>query len=135
MLVRDVALPHVLAILEPIWIIKTETASRLRGRIESVPASATVKEYRPGDNPARWRGYLDKQLPQPSKVAKVEHHPAQPYDELGDFTASLRTHEGMSAQALEKRRRMMADWAAFCGTRSAKAGEVVPLYSRRELTA
>ena len=56
--VGDVALPHVLEILEPIWTTKTETASRLRGRIESVLDWATVRGYRTGDNPARWRGYF-----------------------------------------------------------------------------
>lgn len=111
--VRHVALPHVLAILEPIWTTKTETASRLRGRLENVLDWATVRGYRTGDNPARWRGFLDKQLPKPSKVAKVEHHPALPYAELGDFMAELRTHEGMGARALE--------FAILTATRSGEA--------------
>jgi hypothetical protein len=69
----------VMRVLEPIWREKTETASRVRGRIESVLDWAKVKGYRGGDNPARWRGHLDKQLPKRSKVAKVQHHPALPY--------------------------------------------------------
>jgi hypothetical protein len=75
----DVALPHVLKILEPIWTTKTETAARLRGRIESVLDWATVRGFRKGENPARWKGHLDKILPAPGKVAKVEHHEAVPW--------------------------------------------------------
>lgn len=101
MLVRDVQLPHVLKILEPIWKTKTETASRVRGRLESVLDWATVRGYRGGDNPARWRGHLDKLLPAPAKVAKVEHHEAMPMDTLPAFLATLRTKGGMGARALE----------------------------------
>jgi len=101
LLVRDVLLSHVLAILEPIWKTKTETASRLRGRLESVLDWATVRGYRIGDNPARWRGHLEHQLAKPSKVTKVEHHPALPYAEIGNFMAALREHQGMGARALE----------------------------------
>ncbi|HUW75778.1 MAG TPA: integrase arm-type DNA-binding domain-containing protein [Gallionella sp.] len=101
LLVRDVLLLHVLAILEPIWKTKTETASRLRGRLESVLDWATVRGYRIGENPARWRGHLEHQLAKPSKVAKVEHHPALPYVEIGDFMTALRGHQGMGAKALE----------------------------------
>ena len=63
-------------VLEPIWKTKTETATRLRGRIESVLDWATVRKYRTGDNPARWKGHLDKLLPAPGKIQKVEHHRA-----------------------------------------------------------
>lgn len=101
MLVRDVALPHILAILEPIWITKTETASRLRGRLESILDWAKGRGYRTGDNPALWRGYLEHQLAKPSKVAKVKHHSALPYEDIGDFMAHLRTLEGMGSRALE----------------------------------
>jgi integrase len=87
--------------LEPIWRTKPETASRVRGRIESVLDWATVRGYRSGDNPARWRGHLDKLLPARAKVRKVEHHAALPYLEMGDFIAKLRTQEGVAARALE----------------------------------
>lgn len=95
----DVAL--VLRVLEPIWTEKTETASRLRGRIESVLAWATVRGYRQGDNPARWRGNLDQLLPAQGKVQKVESHPALPYAELPAFLEELRALTSISAQALE----------------------------------
>lgn len=101
LLVHDVALSHVLAVLEPIWHTKTETASRLRGRIESVLAWATVRQYREGENPAQWRGHLDKLLPKPGKVAKVEHHAAVPIDAAGAFLVDLRAVAGMGARALE----------------------------------
>ncbi len=101
LLVQDVGLPQVLAVLEPIWKTKTETASRLRGRIEQILDWATARGYRNGLNPARWRGHLDKLLPKPSKVARVEHHDALPAAEVGNFMAALRKHEGMGAKALE----------------------------------
>jgi integrase len=101
MLVRDVELPHVLRIIEPIWQTKTETATRLRGRIETVLDWATARGHREGLNPARWRGHLDKMLPKPSKVAKSEHHSAVPVAELGAFMQRLRAAEGMGAKALE----------------------------------
>jgi integrase len=99
--VRDVAVPHVLAILEPIWSAKTETAVRLRGRIEMVLDWAAARDYRSKDNPARWRGHLDKLLPRPSKVRKVEHHAAVAVADAGAFMARLRAAEGMGARALE----------------------------------
>ncbi|MEN8131865.1 MAG: integrase arm-type DNA-binding domain-containing protein [Pseudomonadota bacterium] len=91
----------VLKILEPIWTKKTETASRLRGRIENILDWATVRGYRTGDNPARWRGHLDKTLPKRSKVQKVRHHPALPYAEIGEFMEKLRSRQGLAARALE----------------------------------
>jgi integrase len=100
-LVRDIALSHILKILEPIWTTKSETASRLRGRIEKVLDWATVREYRAGNNPARWRGNLDTQLKPRSKVAEVEHHAALPYDQMGTFMVELRKAQGMGARALE----------------------------------
>lgn len=99
--VRDVTLAHVVKILEPIWTTKTETASRVRGRIESVLDWATVRGYRHGDNPARWRGHLDKVLPKPTKVTKVEHHTALAVDELSAFMVELRKQAGIAARALE----------------------------------
>jgi integrase len=99
--VRDVKQEHILTVLEPIWLTKTETATRLRGRIENVLDWARVRGYRNGENPARWRGHLDKLLAIPSKVQKVEHHPALPFDELGAFMVQLRKQEGMGARALE----------------------------------
>ena len=101
LLVRDVELSHILAVLEPIWRTKTETASRVRGRIESVLDWATTRGYREGLNPARWRGHLDKLMPAPSKVAKVEHHSALPVGKVGEFMQKLRAAEGMGARALE----------------------------------
>lgn len=100
-LVRDVELPHILEILEPIWTTKTETASRLRGRLENILDWAKGRGYRVGDNPAKWRGHLEHQLAKPSKVAKVKHHTALPYTELGNFMAELRKQQGMGARALE----------------------------------
>ena len=87
--------------LEPIWTTKPETASRLRGRIEAVLDWSTVRGYRKGDNPARWRGHLDKLLPPRSKVRKVEHHAALPYVEIADFVTALRSQDGIAARALE----------------------------------
>lgn len=101
MLVRDVAKPHVLKVLEPIWATKTETASRLRGRIESVLDYAKFCGFRDGDNPAKWRNNLEHALPKPSKVATVEHHSALPYSEIGAFMRDLRKRNGIAARALE----------------------------------
>ena len=94
-------LPQVLACLEPIWSSKNETASRLRGRIESILDWAAVRKYRSGDNPARWKGHLDKVLPAPSKIQKVEHHRAIPIDGMTVFMQELRTQPGVGARALE----------------------------------
>jgi len=112
-LVRDIGLPHVLDVLTPIWQTKTETATRVRARLEAVLDWATTHGYREGLNPARWKGHLDNLLPTPSKVAKVEHHAALPVAEIGAFMARLRAAEGMGARALE--------FAILCASRS---GEV-----------
>jgi integrase len=88
-------------VLEPIWTAKPETASRVRGRLESILDFAKVRGERDGENPARWRGHLDKLLPAPSKVRQVEHHAALPFAELPAFQASLREQEGIAALALE----------------------------------
>jgi integrase len=99
--VQDVDITLVLKVLEPIWTTKNETASRLRGRIESVLDWATVRGYRKGENPARWKGHLDTLLAKPSKIQKVEHHAALPYQEIGGFMAELAKMEGIGARALE----------------------------------
>lgn len=91
----------VLKVLEPIWRKKPETASRLRGRIEAIIDFATVRDWRKGDNPARWRGHLDKILPARAKVRTVKHHAALPYDELPAFLVDLRNQPGTAARALE----------------------------------
>lgn len=99
--VSDLDLPHILACLEPIWNTKNETASRLRGRIESVLDWATVRKYRNGDNPARWKGHLDKVLAAPGKIQKVEHHRALPVDDMPSFMQDLSKRPGIAPRALE----------------------------------
>lgn len=99
--VRDIDTPHILEVLEPIWKVKTETAKRLRGRIEAVLDWATARKYRDGSNPARWRGNLEAMLPKPSKVAKNDNHPALPFTEAPAFMTHLRKMEGTGARALE----------------------------------
>lgn len=98
---RDIGLGQIMQILEPIWLTKTETAKRLRGRIESVLDSATTKGLRSGTNPARWRGNLSTVLPQPSKVKKTKHFKALKVEDMGAFMKKLRQQDGMSARALE----------------------------------
>jgi integrase len=90
----------VMRALEPIWSTKTETATRLRGRIENVLDWARVRGFRTGENPARWKGHLDQLLPAANKVGKVEHHAALPYAEVGAFMVDLRAQAGVSARAL-----------------------------------
>ncbi len=99
--VQDVDTGLVVKVLEPIWTAKPETASRLRGRIESVLDWARVSGYRTGDNPARWRGHLDNVLPALKKSKRVKHHPALPFDAMGEFMEALRTQEGIAARGLE----------------------------------
>lgn len=86
--------------LEPIWQDKPETASRVRGRIESVLDYATARHWRSGDNPARWRGHLDNLLPARMKVAKVQHHAALAWRQIGAFMASLDGQDGVAPLAL-----------------------------------
>ena len=93
--------PLVLKVLKPIWEKTPETASRVRGRIENVLGWATVHHYRAGDNPARWGGLLEHALPARSKIAKVEHHAALPYAEIGAFVANLRQDSGVAAACLQ----------------------------------
>jgi integrase len=104
----------VLKVLEPIWTTKPETASRVRGRLENVLDWAKVRGYRDGENPARWRGHLDKLLPERGKVRKVQHHAALPYAELPAFMTALQAQEGLSARALE-----------FAILTAARTGEVI----------
>lgn len=99
--VSDITQAHILKVLQPIWTTKTETATRLRGRIEQILDWARVRGFREGENPAQWRGHLDKLLANPSKVKRVEHHPAVPIDQIPAFAAELRTREGTGARALE----------------------------------
>jgi integrase len=91
----------VLKVIEPLWTVRTETASRVRGRIEAVLDWAAARGYRQGDNPARWRGHLDHLLPARSKVRQVKHHAALPYHEIGAFMARLRQQDGIAARAFE----------------------------------
>jgi integrase len=88
-------------VLEPIWATKPETAVRIRGRIEAILDWAKVREFRQGENPARWRGHLDQLLPARSKVRKVKHHASLPYAGVGTFIVALRSRDGMAARALE----------------------------------
>ena len=99
--VADVGTAHVMAALEPIWTAKPETASRVRGRIEAVLDYAAAREWRRGENPARWRGHLAKLLLSLGRVAKVRHHAALPWAEVPHFMRLLRQREGTAARALE----------------------------------
>lgn len=99
--VRRIDTHRVLKALEPIWRTKTETASRIRERIERVLSWATTRGYREGDNPARWNGHLEELLPKPAKLKKVQHHPALPFAEAGRFFQTLATQQGTAARALE----------------------------------
>ena len=112
MMVADITMRDVLSVLNQetkvtetekgkLWYVKTETAKRLLGRIKTVLDYATVNEYRNGTNPAQWTGYLSTQLPSPKKLQKVEHHPAVPYQMIGDFMSKLRANESISAKAVE----------------------------------
>lgn len=101
MAVEDIELSHILQVLKPIWQNRTETATRLRQRIEAVLTWATVSKFRKGDNPARWKGNLVEVLPKPNKIKTVNHMPALPYKEINAFMTELKTMEGMGARALE----------------------------------
>ena len=112
MLVSDIVMRDVRNVLEQetlvdkdskgkLWYVKTETAKRLLGRIKTVLDYATVNEYRSGTNPAQWTGHLSTQLPSPKRLQKKEHHPAVPYQQIGDFMRKLRTNSSISAKALE----------------------------------
>jgi integrase len=123
--VADITTAHVMATLEPIWHTTTETASRLRGRIESVLDYAKAREWRSGENPARWRGHIANMLPNPNKVQRVEHHAALPWADIGTFMAELRDESGMAARALE-----------FTILTAARTGEVIGAqWSEIDMTA
>jgi hypothetical protein len=98
--VAGVDTEHVMAALEPIWRSKAETASRVRGRIETVLDYAKARGWRFGENPARWRGHIANMLPAKSKIQPVEHHAALLWKEIGAFVAALRAQPGLAAQAL-----------------------------------
>jgi integrase len=99
--IRAVDTALVLKVVEPLWSTKTETAARLRGRMESVLDWATARGYRAGENPARWRSHLENLLPEKAKVRRVEHRAALPYSEIAPFMAQLREEPGIGARALE----------------------------------
>ena len=113
LLVRDVTTVHVIKVLEPIWTAKTETARRIRSRMELILDFAAARGLREGPNPARWRGNLDAALPKPGRIAKVRHHAAVAVDEIGAFMTRLRAQSGMGAKALE-----------FAVLTAARSGEV-----------
>ena len=98
--VQDIDIGLVMDVLEPIWYEKTETASRVRQRIENILDWATVKKYRSGDNPALWRGRLDKLLPKRVKVQKPVHFPAMDYRELPEYFQALRKRDSVATRAL-----------------------------------
>lgn len=105
---------HVLDALEPIWESKTETATRVRQRIEAVLDAAKAKGLRTGENPASWKGHLDTILAKPTKLKKVRHHPALPYQEVGEFMRELCERENVAAKGL-----------AFLILTAARTGEVI----------
>jgi integrase len=111
--VADVETAHVLKILEPMWKGKAETASRVRGRIETVLDSAKARGYREGENPARWRGHLAQILPARTRLSRG-HHKAIAYDEIPAFVAVLHKREAVAALALE-----------FTVLTAARSGEVI----------
>jgi integrase len=112
--VADIDTGLVLRCVEPIWRAKTEIASRVLGRVASILDWATVRRYRQGDNPARWKGHLEHVLPAKSKLAPVKHHAALPYREIPAFMAALRQRQGSAARALE-----------FTILTAARTGEVI----------
>jgi integrase len=91
----------VLKTLKPIWQTKTKTAVDIRSRIELILNWAKIHGYRDGENPARWKGHLENALPKPSKISKIKHLTALPYDELPNLMGKLRKEQGTSAAALE----------------------------------
>ena len=111
--VADVETAHVLKILEPIWKGKAETASRVRGRIETILDSAKARGYRHGENPARWRGHLAQILPARTRLSRG-HHKAIAYDEIPAFIGALRSRAAVAALALE-----------FTILTAARSGEVI----------
>lgn len=112
--VQAVDTDHIVKAIEPIWSKKTETARRLRGRIEVILDWAKVRGFRNGENPAQWRGHLIHLLPGRTKVRPIKHHAALPHDQIPTFMAELRQAEGTAAAALE-----------FLILTAARTGEVI----------
>ncbi|CAN7536784.1 tyrosine-type recombinase/integrase [Phyllobacterium sp. LjRoot231] len=101
LMVSEIGTEDVLKTLRPIWQTKSETASRLRGRVERILAFCKAKGWRSGENPAQWRGHLDAALPKPEKLKRRCHHKAMPYADVPAFVARLRGSDAMAARALE----------------------------------
>lgn len=101
LIVSSIDTGHIMKILEPIWTKKTETATRVRGRVESVLDWATTRKFRSGENPARWKGHLDTLLPAPTKLKRQTHFAALPYKDMPDFMTALRKQAGTAARAVE----------------------------------
>ena len=100
--VDTIDVPHILSVLEPIWHTKAETANRVRSRIERVLSWATARNYRRGENPARWRGGLEYLLPATGKIkGNVQHLAALPFVEIPAFMADLRKRDTVVARAVE----------------------------------
>jgi len=100
MVVSDIDTPAVLAVLEPLWTVKPETASRIRGRIEAVLDWAKARGFRNGgENPARWKGHLENLLAKRSRIKRIEHFAAMPYQQIPAFMAELRGKDGIAHQA------------------------------------
>jgi integrase len=112
--VQSIGTDEILAILEPIWMVKPETASRVRARIENILDWATARNMRTGENPARWRGHLDKLLPAKTKVRKVRHHPALPYSQINEFFEAIDVQDGCAVTALK-----------FCILTATRTGEAL----------
>lgn len=111
--VAEVGTAHILQILEPIWKAKAETASRIRGRVETILDAAKARGYREGENPARWRGHIAQILPARSRLTRG-HHKAMPYEAIPVFVGALHTREAVAALALE-----------FTILTAARTGEVI----------
>lgn len=99
--VNEVNRHLVLRVIEPIWKTKTETANRIRSRIERILDWAKARELRSGENPAQWRGGLSHVLPARRTAQRVKHHPALAYGEMPAFMIELRQRNGLGAKALE----------------------------------
>ena len=99
--VDEITTEDILEVLKPIWNSKTETAKRVQGRIENILDFAAARKWRDQNNPARWRGHLDKLMVRPSRVKSVTHHPAMPYEDLPSFMTVLKQNDSLSAKALQ----------------------------------
>lgn len=99
--VRDIDTTMIVRVLQPIWMAKRETAFRLRGRLECILDAEKALGHREGENPARWRGHLDKLLPKQNRRKKIKHHPALPWQEMPKFMDALRKQPGTAARMLE----------------------------------